>query len=71
MPRGGGGASHGDVTPVAPTHFGFFCFFFLFLFLFVCVCCITNLYCISIEGPNKVKGPHKTTEMATNDTEMA
>ena len=32
-----------DVSPVAPTPFGFL------LLLFFCVCCITNLYCISLE----------------------
>ena len=37
-----------DVSPVAPTPFGFL-LLLLLLFFFVCVCCITNLYCISQE----------------------
>ena len=77
MPRGGGGASHGTLVPLHLPLLGF-CFFFC-----VCVCCITNLYCISLEEhPIKLwkkkiptismvlKGPHKTTEVATKDTEM-
>ena len=76
MPRGG------DVSPVAPTPFGFF---LLLVFFFFCVCVLYYKFILYITrgAPNKavekkkiptismvLKGPHKTTEMATNDTEM-
>ena len=39
-----------DVSPVAPTPFGFLLLLLLLLLLlFFFVCCITNLYCISLE----------------------
>ena len=80
MPRGGeggGGASHGTLVPLHLPLLGFFCFFF-----FVCVFYYKFILYITRGASNKavekkiptismvLKGPHKTTEMATNDTEM-
>ena len=76
MPRGGGGASHGTLVPLHLPLLGF-CFFF-------CVCVLYYKFILYITrgAPNKavekkiptismvLKGPHKTTEVATKDTEM-
>ena len=79
MPRVGGRCLAWDVSPVAPTPFGF-----LLLLFCVCVCVLYYKFILYITrgAPNKavkkkiptismvLKGPHKTTEVATKDTEM-
>ena len=85
MPRGRNGASHGTLVPLHsyPLWFFFASSFFSF---FVCVCVLYYkfIFYITRGAPNKamkkkkkiptismvLKGPHKTTEMATNDPEM-
>ena len=80
MPLGGGGASHGTLVPLHLPLLGFIAsFFFLF---FLCVLYYKFILYITRGAPNiavkkkiptismVLKGPHKTTEMATNDAEM-